>query len=66
MSRDGYREYTLLQMKAIARDAAVYLDGEHGDPAKAADWTRERKLAWFCLALIERISQASDSIEVRS
>lgn len=62
--RDGYREYTHVQMFATARDAYRDLDALNGDPSRAASWIRERQLAAFVLALLGRIDELTRPVEV--
>ena len=54
-------------VRKLALDAVTELDGFHGDPAKRANWIRERWLAKVVLELVARLDSALRApIEVES
>jgi hypothetical protein len=54
---------TLASVRRLAQTAATLLDSRHGDPFKNSDWMRERQLALYLLALIDRLEAASAPME---
>ena len=55
---------SMQRCREIAYTAATSLDSQHGDPAKQANWLRERQLALIVLALLERLAGLEADIEV--
>lgn len=64
MARDNYKDVTIADAKRRATDAVKQLGGLNGDPSRAASWIRERDFAWIILALVSRIEEAAQTIEV--